>query len=317
MKLPPILRRAYGAVSWTLAWQVFIGVLTVSLALGADILEDLSSGERLTIWTLVVAVAIATILTPIVWKSWQDNHRRFGVYRLRPTPTIIVSGVPTKSAQVHQPRFEAEQFEKNAANALRRLLGIRNADPGYFLGVNEDGAENRAPETLPPNLIVLGGPVGNSVGHRLNESLLASEAYRGFCFFLDPTIEVVKFPEEAWTIVHGRATPGEFVGKVNYTDMPGTETSEGKSTNDYGFFYVGPNPLDPDGWLVWAAGIGPTGTYGPAKWLSSRDNLTVLANILQESGTYVSGLVRYKYIDIRDFNLDPELLALSYGRVPR
>lgn len=185
---------------------------------------------------------------------------------------------------VHQVSTLSEAERNAFQRYIEPLLSASRLGTKFVFSDSPD-----APQDTNRDLILVGGPERNKLAKVINDQLARNakdQRYHGFYFERGELPADPQEPAEApWCI----KSAGFGQAVASFTGLPP------ESDRDFGFLYVGPNPLVPDRWLIWAAGIGPAGSHGAVALLGDESVRARIAEGLLGRKNYCCTLVKWEH----------------------
>lgn len=222
----------------------------------------------------IIAICIAL---QIRLRSLEQNspyRNRLRLYRFAAAPKIITGAFLEDGQPVHT--HQADIAATKLVQADMVGVGLTNSNDLSW----NDAAAPRTFSSEP--IVLLCGPVGNSLTQDLNEHLSKSSRPAFYFSPLDSaSVPQIPHGHKRWIVAHNTFRDIQLVYPAN-------------GSEDYGIIFVGKNPKNENHWLVWLAGLGPHGTVGAARAFVDERVQAVLASHLRAS-PYVSALVKYRF----------------------
>lgn len=257
---------------------IAVAISTAS-ATAFDAIPDLSAnypGVARGLWILIVVLSVFLVLADRLTGSLEWKARIFRYNR----EVLIITG----ALQDRQGHYDIPYHDLKSAELMKEIL----RDIGIKSRIDHCKSHS-IPRNFGDNLILICGPVMNDFSAEINRKLSKKIVwFNGFYFgSVDlPQNGGQQVPEQNWSIRHRGITELN----VSFEGFPNQGIAE-----DCGLIFIGPNPINPDNWLIWAAGLGPIATYGATKAFQNPILLELLGRGLFSSQRYCSALIQYRF----------------------
>jgi hypothetical protein len=287
-------------------WRVWIGMIAVAVSTVStaafDAVPELSNRYPCVaklLWLLLI-LAIGLVLAERLPGShaWKARIFRFD------KKIFIVTG----AEKDRQGNYSMPPYDRKAAELMAgflRTIGIESQI--------DHCKSPLVPRNFGGNLILVCGPVLNEFSEEVNRQFQTEATwFNGFHF--SRRINLTKDndqddPKEKRWVIHHRG--------ITAIDVPFKGFPEQGVDEDCGIIYIGPNPINPDNWVIWVAGLGPIATYGAAKAFQSSNNMELLGRGLVNEHSYCSALIQYRFDERNPINGWVSSILVTGGSVQR
>ncbi|WP_157083465.1 hypothetical protein [Bradyrhizobium manausense] len=264
----------------TVQWIAF-AIPSVLVLFSSLFREQFADHPYIAFILLALALLLAFYLQVRVLRLDREGSyaQKLSVYRFASKPKIV-TGVfyeeHGSSTLTH-----VNQCDTRAAKLVESELAQVGFKTISTISCSDDDVSPKAFSS--EDVILICGPVGNSLSRELNQCLKDAGANAFYFSALEDAEQTAHRPKgkAKWIISHGL-----------FGDLRITHPNSGN--DDYGVIFVGRNPKAKDLWLVWLAGLGAEGTIGAARALVDPHVQAHIAEQLR-SNDFVSALVKWKY----------------------
>lgn len=181
----------------------------------------------------------------------------------------------------YQGNYDFPQYDLKAAELMAKLLNSIGIESQIF-----HCKDHSLTKDFGSALILICGPVMNDFSAEINRQLSSEVSWFNGFYFFKKNSDQTSPPEKSWSILQrGTTAIGIF-----FKGFPKEGVNE-----DYGIIFIGPNPINPDNWLVWAAGLGAMATYGAVKVFKDSMFAELLGQWLVNKQRYFSAIIQYRF----------------------